>query len=81
MGWPNAEELETGSLFPRVHEIRRVSARIAEAVVGTARDQGVGRAITDADIPRMVAAAMWEPNYLPMSTAAVRRQSSETVLV
>ena len=76
----SAEELESGSLFPRVREIRRVSARIAEAVVRTARDEGLGRAITDADIPRAVAAAMWEPDYLPMSPSAVREELPESVL-
>jgi malic enzyme len=61
-----ASDLDSGSLFPSVHEIRRVSARIAEAVVAEARDAGLGRAIPDEDIPGLVAAAMWDPVYLPM---------------
>jgi malate dehydrogenase (oxaloacetate-decarboxylating) len=61
-----ASDLACGSLFPSPNEIRRVSARIAEAVIGEARDSGVGRAIPDEDIPRTVAAAMWDPAYLPM---------------
>jgi malic enzyme len=76
----SAEDLESGSLFPRVREIRRVSARIAEAVVRTARDEGIGQAITDADIPRAVAAAMWEPDYLPMRPSAVREELRASVL-
>ena len=64
-----ADELASGCLFPRVRDIRRVSARIAEAVVRTARDQGVGRPIRDADIPAAVTAAMWVPAYLPMIAA------------
>ena len=76
-----AEELASGSLFPRVREIRRVSARIAEAVVRTARDQGVGRNIPDADIPAAVAAAMWEPAYLPMTAAPLRKTLSEPAMV
>ena len=47
----------------------RVSARIAEGVVRTARDQGVGRVIDDAQIPGAVAAAMWDPDYVPMRPA------------
>jgi hypothetical protein len=51
-------------------EIRRVSARIAEAVAAEARDSGVGRAISDEDISRLVAAAMRNPAYLPMVPSA-----------
>ncbi|HET7293435.1 MAG TPA: NAD-dependent malic enzyme [Vicinamibacteria bacterium] len=67
----SADDLASGSLFPRVREIRRVSAKIAEAVVRTARDQKVGRPIPDAEIPAAVAAAMWEPAYLPLVAAPV----------
>jgi len=53
-----------------VSRIRGVTARIAEAVVREAREVGVaGRVISDADIPAAVAAAMWEPVYLPMDPA------------
>jgi malic enzyme len=61
-----ASDLASGSLFPSAHEIRRVSARIAEAVVAEARDSGVGRAIPDEEIPGLVASAVWNPAYLTM---------------
>ena len=67
------EDLEAGMLFPPISAIRRVTARIAEAVVREARDSGVGRAIPDADVPAAVAAAMWDPGYPalePVSTGA-----------
>jgi malic enzyme len=67
-----ASDLASGSLFPSTHEIRRVSARIAEAVVAEARDSGFGRAIPDEDIPEVVAAAMWNPAYLPMVPVSTR---------
>jgi len=60
------ERLAAGSLFPRVRELRRVSARIAEAVVRAARQDGVGRPIPDAEIARAVADAMWQPDYVPL---------------
>ena len=60
------ERLATGSLFPRVSELRRVSARIAEAVVRAARQDGVGEPIPDREIGEAVAAAMWQPTYLPL---------------
>jgi malate dehydrogenase (oxaloacetate-decarboxylating) len=59
-------DLDSGSLFPSTSEIRRVSARIAEVVVAEARDAGVGKPIRNEDIPQAVAAAMWDPQYLPM---------------
>jgi malate dehydrogenase (oxaloacetate-decarboxylating) len=61
-----ASDLASGSLFPSANEIRRISARIAEAVVAEARSSGVGRQIPDAEIPKAVAAMIWEPAYLPM---------------
>jgi malic enzyme len=57
-------DLAAGGLFPEVRELRRVTAKVAEAVVRTARDTGLGRALQDADIPRAVADAMWEPRYV-----------------
>jgi hypothetical protein len=69
-----AADLASGSLFPFTHEIRRISARIAEAVVAEARNSGIGRPIADADIPRAVAAAMWNPAYLPMVPAPSREE-------
>jgi malate dehydrogenase (oxaloacetate-decarboxylating) len=65
-----AEDLASGSLFPRIRDIRRVTARVAGAVVREARDSGLGRPIDDQQIPGTVAAAMWSPAYLPMDPAS-----------
>jgi malic enzyme len=67
----DAESLASGSLFPRIRDIRRVTRRIAEAVVWEARDSGVGRQLADTDIPATVRAAMWDPEYLPMDLAPI----------
>jgi malic enzyme len=67
-------DLASGSLFPPAHEIRRISARIAEAVVAEARNSGVGRQIPDAEIPKAVAAMIWDPAYLPMVPAPARAE-------
>ena len=67
-----ASDLASGSLFPAATEIRRVSQRIAEAVVAEARNSGVGRQIPDAEIPKAVAAMIWDPAYLPMVPAPTR---------
>jgi malate dehydrogenase (oxaloacetate-decarboxylating) len=62
-GAVSAADLEAGALFPPIGQLRPVTAAIAEAVVRTAREDGVGSAIPDAGIPAAVAAAMWEPAY------------------
>jgi malic enzyme len=56
-------DLAEGLVFPPLCELRRVTVRVAEAVVREARDRGLGRPFTDAEIPGAVAAAMWEPDY------------------
>jgi malic enzyme len=59
----SAEDLAAGSLYPRAGELRRVTARVAAAVVRTAREEGLGRNLEDDEIPQAVAEAMWEPRY------------------
>ncbi len=56
-------DLRAGALYPPIAALRRVTARVAEAVVREARDRGWGRPFTDAEIGPAVAAAMWEPAY------------------
>jgi malate dehydrogenase (oxaloacetate-decarboxylating) len=63
------EDLAAGSLFPPIADLRRVTARIAEAVVREARQERLGRPLSDAEIPRVVAAAMWEPRYVELEPA------------
>ncbi len=62
-------DLASGSLFPPVRDIRRVTAGVAAAVVREAREEGLGRTIADDAIAPAVRAAMWEPAYLPMDPA------------
>jgi malic enzyme len=69
-----ASDLASGSLFPSATEIRRISARIAEDVVAEARNSGVGRQIPDAEIPKAVAAMIWDPAYLPMVPVPTRAE-------
>jgi len=63
------QDLAGGSLFPPIGGARRITARIAEAVVREARDSGLGRPMKDDEIAGAVEAAMWEPDYLPMEPA------------
>ena len=63
------EDLAAGSLFPPVADLRRVTARIAEAVVREACREGLGRPFPDAEIAPAVASAMWEPLYPELEPA------------
>jgi len=57
------EHLDASSLFPAIASLRRVTARVAAAVVAAARDEGLGRALPDDAVPDAVDAAMWAPDY------------------
>ena len=59
----SAEDLAAGSLYPRVGALRRVTARVAAAVVREARDGCVGLPYEDGEIAGAVARMMWEPAY------------------
>jgi malic enzyme len=63
-----AEDLEAGSLFPRIAELRRITARVAEAVVCQSVSDGVARN-PPADAAEAVAAAMWDPAYPAIDVA------------
>jgi malic enzyme len=56
-------ELDQGALYPRVSELRRISAAVAQAVVREVRDKGLGHPIPDDQISIAVADAMWTPEY------------------
>jgi malate dehydrogenase (oxaloacetate-decarboxylating) len=58
--------LEQGALFPPQAELRRVSARIATAVVRYASERNLGRRFEDRDVERVVEAASWDPEYVPI---------------
>jgi malic enzyme len=54
-----------GALYPSQSELRTVSREIAVRVARSARDQQVGRAMTDGEIEVAIDAAMWFPTYVP----------------
>jgi malate dehydrogenase (oxaloacetate-decarboxylating) len=57
------ERLAAGAIYPAQNELRAVSARIAEAVIGEVNRQGAGRAVSDEAIPDLVSNSMWYPDY------------------
>jgi malate dehydrogenase (oxaloacetate-decarboxylating) len=59
-------------IFPRVDDLRAVTAQVAEAVVREAMASGVaGRPLEDPTAA--VARAMWDPRYVPMDPVPVAR--------
>ncbi len=76
----HADDLAAGSLFPPVSALRRVTVRIAEAVVREARDSGVGRPLDDGAIEPAVRGAMWDPAYVPLLPAAPAARAEEAEL-
>jgi malic enzyme len=56
------DELRKGALFPRIANLRRVTARVAEAVVREATAKGLARNSVP-DVAAAIDAAMWEPVY------------------
>lgn len=64
-GMVTAEQEAMGLLLPEMEEIRRTSAAVAVAVARTARDEGVGRQLDDAQLERLVVRAQWDPHFTP----------------
>ena len=65
-GCVSDDRLAQGAIFPDPSELRKVSFRIACAVVRTARDAHLGREIPDDEIEKSVRAAVWTPSYIPI---------------
>ena len=57
------EDLEAGTLFPRLTELRAITHGIASAVVREANQLGLGQAIPDGEVEDAVSAMMWTPDY------------------
>lgn len=57
------EDLALGRVYPDLARIRDVSARVAEAVAGVARERGLAREAPAGDLADRIRACMWEPVY------------------
>jgi malic enzyme len=60
-------DLAEGALYPSVNELRRISAKVAQAVVREARDLDLGDQIPGDSISTLVEDAMWTPAYPMLS--------------
>ncbi len=52
-----------GAIYPRINNLRRVSAKVAVSVMKKARDMKLGRFLTDGEIIELVENSMWFPEY------------------
>jgi len=58
--------LLAGAVYPSIATLRRASRHVAAAVAQQAMADGVARRPVEGDVSEAVAAAMWEPRYLPI---------------
>jgi malate dehydrogenase (oxaloacetate-decarboxylating)(NADP+) len=63
------EDLQQGSLYPPLKNIREVSAHIAAAVAGVAYRRELARAAQPTDLLRHVRSRMYEPRYVNYAQA------------
>jgi malic enzyme len=68
-GCVDDDRLKQGALYPPTSALREVSRAIAIRVVREARDLGLGRHLSDAEIDPAVDAAMWYPDYASEAAA------------
>jgi malic enzyme len=60
------ERLKQGALYPDQSELRKVSARIAAAIVRYASTRRLGRLVAEEDVEGLVADSTWFPDYVPV---------------
>jgi len=61
-------DLDQGSLYPPLRNIRDVSVNIAAAVAAVAYDQGLARIAKPDDLPAFIKSRMWNPAYPTYAT-------------
>ena len=60
-----ADMRSQGLLLPEPRVIRDVAFRVAMAVAKEARDSGLGRMLSDAELEAIIRKAQWRPRYYP----------------
>jgi malic enzyme len=63
------ERLEQGALFPDASQLRKVSARIATAIVRHASARRLGLQVSEAGVDALVADSIWFPEYVPVRSS------------
>ncbi|MCC6679703.1 MAG: oxaloacetate-decarboxylating malate dehydrogenase, partial [Phycisphaeraceae bacterium] len=63
------DDLAAGSLFPPLSQLRTITARITEAVLMQAQEEGVSQSpkLDRQAVSQKVKAAMWQPAYPPLT--------------
>ena len=60
-----AQESWNGALYPSLRHLRQISQTIGFKVAQTARDEGCGRALEDAELKAAIESFVWLPAYAP----------------
>jgi malate dehydrogenase (oxaloacetate-decarboxylating) len=60
-----SQEQERGLLLPPLEKVREAAFQVAVAVAQKARDQGLGRLLSDEEIAQLVGKAQWTPRFVP----------------
>lgn len=55
--------LERGAIYPSQQDLRAVSAKVVAGVMRTARDEGLGRLLSDEEIEELISRSVWNPSY------------------
>ena len=72
-GMVTEDDLKSGTLYPPLKDIRRVSAKIAQSVVATAAAQGLSGIRPPADLESFIAKRMYDPSYTPPAAKPLRK--------
>jgi malate dehydrogenase (oxaloacetate-decarboxylating) len=59
------EQEAMGLMLPEMEDIRKASEAVALAVAKQAREEGLGRLLTDEELVKMVAKSQWDPHFTP----------------
>ncbi|MDP2876995.1 MAG: oxaloacetate-decarboxylating malate dehydrogenase, partial [Holophaga sp.] len=59
------EQEAMGLLLPAMEDIRKASAAVALAVAKQAREEGLGRLLSDEQLEQMITKAQWNPHFTP----------------
>ncbi|HZJ09803.1 MAG TPA: NAD-dependent malic enzyme, partial [Trueperaceae bacterium] len=58
--------ISAGAVYPPINALRRASKHVAAAVLAQAMAEGSATTTVEGDLDEAVAAAMWEPRYVPI---------------
>jgi len=71
------DRLRAGAVYPNQSDLRKVSARIAGAIIRYASRNNLGRLVPEDQVEALVEASMWYPDYAPIVATPGRAGAEE----